>query len=243
MRLYGLLGKTLKHSFSKAYFADKFKKLNIEDCRYENFELASIHELPELLKNNPDIIGLNVTIPYKEEVLQFLHEKNDIVSEIGACNCIKIVDGKLIGYNTDVIGFRQSLKKYLEPHHKKALVLGTGGAAKAVQYALRTLNIDYRMVSRTKTATAMAYEELDENILRNYQIIINTSPIGMFPNETDTPPIPYGLITSKHLLFDLIYNPEKTLFLKKGEVQGAKIANGSEMLLLQAEESWRIWNN
>jgi shikimate dehydrogenase len=243
MKCYGLLGKTLKHSFSKAYFAKKFNELNIKDCQYENFELASINELPQLLKDNPAIKGLNVTIPYKEEVITFLDEKNNIVEEIGACNCIKISDGKLVGYNTDVIGFRQSFEKYLEPHHKKALVLGTGGAAKAVQYALRTLGIDYCLVTRTKTASKMAYEDLHEAIFKDHQIIINTSPIGMFPNMDEAPPIPYEFISPEHLLFDLIYNPEKTLFLKKGEERGAKIANGSEMLMLQAEESWRIWNS
>ena len=243
MKLYGLLGKTLKHSFSKTYFAHKFHALNIEDCKYENFELSSINELPQLLIENPSVKGLNVTIPYKEEVLPFLDEQNTIVKEIGACNCIKIVGGKLIGYNTDVTGFKQSLEKYLEPHHKYALVLGTGGAAKAVKYALKTMGIEYRAVSRAKTGDAITYNELDETLLKQHQLIINTSPVGMFPNVDKAPPIPYHFINSNHLLFDLIYNPEKTLFLKKGEEKGAKIANGSEMLILQAEESWRIWNS
>jgi shikimate dehydrogenase len=242
MKWYGLLGKTLKHSFSKAYFANKFHQLHIVDCRYENFELASIDELPQLLKDHPSILGLNVTIPYKEEVLPFLAEKNDIVKEVGACNCIKISDGKLIGYNTDVTGFEQSLQKYLEPHHKQALILGTGGAAKAVQYALKRMGISYQLVSRTKTETAIAYDEL-ETVFKHHQLIINTSPIGMFPKVDEAPAIPYQYITPGHLLFDLIYNPEKTLFLKKGEERGAKIANGAEMLVLQAEESWRIWNS
>ena len=243
MKWYGLLGKTLKHSFSKAYFTNKFHALGITDCYYENFELATINELPQLLKNNPSIHGLNVTIPYKEEVLSFLDEENDIVKEVKACNCIKISDGKLLGYNTDVIGFRQSLEKDLEAHHTKALILGTGGAAKAVQYALKTLGISFRNVSRNKSETSITYDELDGEILNSHHLIINTSPLGMFPKIDEAPPVTYNFITSKHLLFDLIYNPEETVFLKKGKERGAKIINGSQMLILQAEESWRIWNS
>ena len=243
MRLYGLLGRTLKHSFSKAYFAEKFAKLNITDCRYENFELASIIELPALLENNPSIKGLNVTIPYKEDVIQFLHEKNEVVEKINACNCINIVNGKLIGYNTDVFGFEQSLKPFLKPHHTKALILGTGGAAKAVQYTLKKLGISFQIVSRSKKDVTITYDELNELILQDHTLIINTSPLGMYPKMDEAPPIPYDFLTPQHLLFDLIYNPEKTLFLEKGEEQGSQIANGKEMLLLQAEESWRIWNS
>ena len=243
MKWYGLLGKTLKHSFSKAYFTDKFNALGITDCKYENFELASIDELPELLRDNPSIKGLNVTIPYKEDVLPFLDEKNDIVKEVNACNCIKISDGKLSGYNTDVTGFQQSLEQVLEPQHTHALILGTGGSSKAVRYALKVLGIRYQNVSRTKSTTFITYDELNEEILNSHQLIINTSPIGMFPNVEETPSIPFELITPKHLLFDLIYNPAKTLFLKKGEERGAKISNGAEMLILQAEESWKIWNS
>src|SRR5688500_5038519 len=243
MKWYGLLGKTLKHSFSKAYFANKFSLEHILDCRYENFELASINELPELLSSNPDIQGLNVTIPYKEEVLPFLAYKNEIVKEINACNCIKISEGKLSGYNTDVIGFQQSLEKLLKSHHKSALILGTGGSAKAVRYALKTLGINYYNVSRTKTTSTQTYEELDAKIMNSHQHVINTSPIGMYPNIQEAPAIPYQYVTPGHLLFDLTYNPEKTLFLKKGEEKGAAISNGSAMLILQAEESWRIWNS
>ena len=243
MKWYGLLGKTLKHSFSKAYFTDKFNELGITDCKYENFELASIDELPELLRDNPSIKGLNVTIPYKEDVLPFLNEKNDIVKEVNACNCIKISEGKLSGYNTDVVGFQQSLEQVLESHHTHALILGTGGSSKAVQYALKILGIRYQNVSRTKSTMSITYDELNEEILSSHQLIINTSPIGMFPNVEKTPPIPFEFVSPKHLLFDLIYNPAKTLFLKKGEEKGAKIANGMEMLVLQAEESWKIWNS
>jgi len=243
MKWYGLLGKTLKHSFSKAYFSKKFSSENIDDCRYENFELASINELPELLNGNPDIQGLNVTIPYKEEILPFLDYENDIVKEINACNCIKISGGKLSGYNTDVIGFQQSLEKLLKSHHKSALIIGTGGSAKAVRYALNTLGVAYQNVSRTKTSSTITYEELDEESVKSHLLIVNTSPVGMYPKIEEAPAIPFQFVTPEHLLFDLTYNPEKTLFLKKGEEKGATISNGSEMLILQAEESWRIWNS
>jgi shikimate dehydrogenase len=243
MKWYGLLGKTLKHSFSKAYFTSKFHTLGITDCYYENFELATINGLPQLLRDNPSIHGLNVTIPYKEEVLFFLDEQNDIVKEIKACNCIKILDGKLSGYNTDIIGFKKSLEKDLKPHHTKALILGTGGAAKAVKYALKTLGIHFSNVSRNRSETSITYEELDETILNTHHLIINTTPLGMFPKINEAPPIPYHLVNAKHLFFDLIYNPEETIFLKKAKEHGAKIINGSQMLILQAEESWRIWNS
>jgi shikimate dehydrogenase len=243
MKLYGLLGKTLKHSFSKTYFTNKFTALGIDDCQYENYELGSIEELPELLMKNPAIKGLNVTIPYKQDVLSFLNEKNDIVQQVGACNTIKISEGKLSGFNTDVVGFMQSLKKLLEPHHTNALILGTGGSSKAVEYSLKELGLNYQNVSRKESSSAISYESLDKNILATHQVVINTTPLGMFPNINEAPPIPYEFLTPDHLLFDLIYNPEKTIFLQRGEERGAKIANGLEMLLLQAEESWRIWNS
>ena len=243
MRVFGLLGKTLKHSFSKAYFTTKFEKQNISNCSYENFELESIIELPHLLRNNPFLAGLNVTIPYKEEVIPFLHSYDEIVGEIKACNCIKIVDGELRGFNTDVIGFQQSLEKHLQPHHNKALVLGTGGAAKAVLCALQRLRINYTEVSRSQKPNTLTYDQLKKEHLQQHTMIINTTPAGMYPNTNDAPSVPYDFVTSRHLLFDLIYNPEKTLFLKKGEEKGATIINGAEMLLLQAEESWRIWNS
>lgn len=243
MKWYGLLGKTLKHSFSKAYFTDKFQALSITDCRYENFELDSISRLPQLLRDNPFIAGLNVTIPYKEDVIPFLDEQNEIVEEIQACNCIKITAGRLSGFNTDVIGFQQSLRNFLKPQHTHALVLGTGGAAKAVNYSLKKSGIEILNVSRVKNKTAISYDDLDSSIISTHKLIINTTPLGMFPKIDEAPPIPYEYITAGHLFFDLIYNPQKTLFLKKGEERGAQIANGSEMLVLQAEESWRIWNS
>jgi shikimate dehydrogenase len=185
---------------------------------------------------------LNVTIPYKEQVLTFLNERSVVVQEIEACNCIKIINGKLHGFNTDVIGFKNSLQPKLKPHHKKALILGTGGAAKAVKYALKELEIEYLLVSRRKEFGDLGYEDVDDEILKQYTLIINTTPLGMFPNMNDDPPIPYEFLTPQHFLFDLVYNPEKTKFLQHGEKQGAQIANGHEMLILQAEESWRIWN-
>jgi shikimate dehydrogenase len=243
MKLYGLIGRPLKHSFSKKYFTQKFQDEGIQDCVYENFELDTIEHLSTILKVHADLRGLNVTIPYKKEVLSFLYYKNEIVEAVGACNCIKIENGKLYGYNTDVIGFQKSLQTFLKPHHTKALVLGTGGSSGAVQYALTQLGIEYILVSRQTGANTITYSELDKTILKIHNVVINTTPVGMFPNMDAAPDVPYQYITSQHLLFDLIYNPEKTLFLQKGEEQGATIANGYEMLLLQAEESWRIWNS
>lgn len=242
MKRFGLIGKTLKHSFSKTFFERKFREQGISDCSYENFELQSIQDFPKLL-NNPDLKGLNVTIPYKEEVLQFLNSKNEIVEEVGACNCIKLNNGELHGFNTDAVAFKNSLQKYLKPHHKCALVLGTGGASKAVRYALKQLNIDYLLVSRHKQQNQLGYEDVGENTIRQHQIIINTTPLGMYPNVDEDPPIPYNAITSQHLLYDLTYNPPKTKFLQQGEGRGAQINNGYEMLVAQAEESWRIWNS
>jgi shikimate dehydrogenase len=242
MRRFGLIGKTLKHSFSKNYFTQKFKDNQTRDCIYDIFELQSIDELPDLIATHPDLKGLNVTIPYKEQVLTFLNERSVVVQEIEACNCIKIINGKLHGFNTDVIGFKNSLQPKLKPHHKKALILGTGGAAKAVKYALKELEIEYLLVSRRKEFGDLGYEDVDDEILKQYTLIINTTPLGMFPNMNDDPPIPYEFLTPQHFLFDLVYNPEKTKFLQHGEKQGAQIANGHEMLILQAEESWRIWN-
>jgi len=243
MRRFGLIGKTLKHSFSKGYFTTKFQQQNIGNCHYELFELESIHQLPALIHTYPDLEGLNVTIPYKEEVTAFLEQKSEVVHEINACNCIHIKEGKLYGFNTDVIGFKTSLQPRLQSHHTKALILGSGGAAKAVTYALNEMKIESVVVSRRKKFNELGYEDIDDQILDQYKLIINTTPLGMYPNVNDDPPIPYEYITARHFLFDLIYNPEKTSFLQRGEKQGAQIANGREMLVIQAEESWKIWNN
>jgi shikimate dehydrogenase len=243
MSLYGLLGKTLKHSFSKSFFTEKFKNEGLLTHRYENFELEEIGLLTLLVQQHPHLKGLNVTIPYKEAVLSYLHYKNEVVAAIGACNCIKIIDGKLHGYNTDVVGFHDSLQKRLGPQHTKALVLGTGGAAKAVLYVLQQLNISAQIVSRTKKENTITYEEVTDAVIRDHLLVINTSPVGMFPHVAEAPQLPYNAITKDHFLFDLIYNPEQPLFLQYGAARGAQTCNGYEMLVGQALESWRIWNS
>jgi shikimate dehydrogenase len=243
MRKYGLIGYPLSHSFSQKYFTDKFQQEGITGCVYENFPLAGIDEFAALIQQNPDLNGLNVTIPYKEKVIPFLTAQSNVVKTIGACNCIRIENGELTGHNTDVVGFEESLRPLLQPHHKKALVLGTGGAAKAVHYVLNKLGISFYEVSRTPaTARQISYQQVDEAVIKEHEVIINTSPLGMYPKVDECPPLPYQALTSKHYLFDLVYNPAKTLFLQKGEEQGAAIKNGHDMLIIQAEESWRIWN-
>lgn len=243
MRKYGLIGYPLSHSFSQKYFTDKFQREEITGCVYENFPLATIDEFAPLLQQQPDLHGLNVTIPYKEKVIPFLTAQSEVVQAIGACNCISIENGRLTGHNTDVVGFEQSLRPLLQPHHTKALVLGTGGAAKAVNYVLNKLGIEFWEVSRTPSSVRqISYQQIDESVIRDHSLIINTSPLGMYPNIDECPPLPYQALTAKHYLFDLVYNPAKTLFLQKGEAQGAAIKNGHDMLIIQAEESWRIWN-
>jgi shikimate dehydrogenase len=242
MKLFGLVGHTLSHSFSKDYFAKKFLAENITDCKYENFELKRIEKLPQLIADHPELQGLNITIPYKESVIPYINVLDEIVDEIGACNCIHLQNNKLYGFNTDVKGFKRSIQNKLKPHHKKALVLGTGGSSKAVQFALRLLDIEHCTVSRHPKLQQIGYEEVGDQMMEDYKIIINTTPLGMFPNVDDDPPIPYEYITPDHLLYDLIYNPAKTRFLQQGEFHGAEICNGYEMLTMQAEESWKIWN-
>lgn len=243
MRLFGLIGYPLSHSFSKKFFTNKFEKEGITDCRYELFPLTTMDALQPLLQKNPELEGLNVTIPYKQQVLPFLDESH-LPQGLDACNCINIIGGKLAGYNTDVTGFELSLSPHLRTWHQKALVLGSGGAAAAVVYVLQKLGIDYTIVSRKKQGDAtMAYSAVTKATLAGHQLIINTTPLGMEPETNTCPAIPYRYITEKHLLYDLVYNPAKTLFLQKGEERGATTRNGEEMLLLQAEESWRIWNS
>lgn len=242
MKLYGLIGRPLKHSFSAAYFNNKFATEGIAESRYQNFELESIDQLPKLLQQQPELVGLNVTIPYKKEVLSYLNETDAAVEQIGACNCIKIKEGKLHGFNTDYIGFTHSLQQHLGPHHKHALVLGTGGSSVAVQYALRQLDIAYKLVSRQKGPQTLSYEEVNDAVVKEHLLIINTTPLGMFPAVDAAPALPYHSLTRQHLLFDLVYNPEKTLFLQKGEERGAAICNGHQMLVLQAEAAWKVWN-
>ena len=242
MRQFGLIGYPLSHSFSKKYFSEKFLREDIADANYELYPIERIDIFPSLVASLPDLVGINVTIPYKEQVIPYLDALSDVVAETGACNCIHRIDGKLVGYNTDVIGFEKSLLKKLNASHQHALVLGTGGAAKAVHYVLRKLGISYKEVSRKNSNGCIAYEQLDTEIIKSHTLIINTTPLGMHPLVDDAPEIPYESLTSAHYLFDLVYNPAKTLFLAKGEACGAAIENGADMLVDQAEASWDIWN-
>lgn len=243
MRLYGLIGYPLTHSFSKKYFTEKFEKEGLSDCRFENFPVASASEIRNLVQQHPELQGLSVTIPHKETILPYLDETDELVRKIKACNSIKIAAGRLIGYNTDVIGFEKSLTPLLQPHHKKALILGAGGASKAVAFVLKKKNISFRFVSRKPSAKNLSFEQVTAEMLAGVQLLVNTTPLGTYPNVIEAPTIPYQALNSSHLLFDLVYNPEKTLFLKKGEEQGAAIKNGFDMLQIQAEESWKIWNS
>ena len=245
-KVYGLIGYPLSHSFSKNYFTEKFEKENIPDCEYNLYPIEDINELAQLIKNTPSLLGLNVTIPYKESIIPFLDTLDETAKKVGAVNCIKIKDQKLIGYNTDVFGFKQSIKPFLESHHERALILGTGGASKAVHYVLKEIGIDCYFVTRNKQQTTnthfFEYKELNEYIINSFKLIINTSPVGMYPNINEAPEIPYQFITPSHLLYDLIYNPAETAFLKHGKQQGASTLNGLSMLHQQAEEAWKIWN-
>ncbi len=244
MKKLGLLGKNISYSFSRSYFKEKFEKEEITDTSYENFDIESIDLFSDLVKNTKGLEGMNVTIPYKEEVMPFLDDINEQAAEIGAVNTIKVTkDGKLIGYNTDCYGFKESIKPLLKPHHKKALILGTGGASKAVAYSLKNLGIEFKYVSRRMSkGIGFTYDTLDEKDIENHTIIINCTPLGTFPNIENYPDIPYSSITDKHILFDLIYNPEETKFLNFGKQKGATLINGLKMLQLQAEKAWSIWN-
>ena len=241
---YGLIGYPLSHSFSPAYFTEKFLRAGLTDYSYEAYPIASIKQLTDLLQQHKDLQGLNVTIPYKKSVIPFLHAKTEAVTKMSACNCIKIKDGQLTGYNTDVTGFEKSLFPLLSATHKKALILGTGGAAAAVEFVLEKLGIEFLFVSRKQSESnqVIEYKNISEDILSDYTLIINTTPLGMYPEVDNCPDLPYKFIKPNHYLFDLVYNPAETLFLKKGAEQGAAIKNGSDMLIIQAEESWRIWN-
>jgi shikimate dehydrogenase len=244
MQLFGLIGHPLGHSFSKKYFTEKFAREGI-DAAYELFDMDNISLLPEVLKDER-LVGLNVTIPYKEQVIPYLDALDERAAEVGAVNVIRIVrDGDhvlLTGSNSDVVGFRESICPLLKPHHKKALILGTGGASKAVAYGLKELGIASKLVSRTQHKEAFTYGQLDKAILETYTVIVNASPVGTFPHTDEAPAIPYEFLTADHLLFDLVYNPPITRFLALGQEQGAAIKNGLEMLEGQAIEAWRIWN-
>lgn len=242
---FGIVGKNIAYSFSKKYFTEKFQKLNLSNCQYINFDIPEIEEFPFLLYHKKDEFkGLNVTIPYKESVIKYLDEIDVIAKKIGAVNTIKITeDERLVGYNTDTVGFVNSLKPLLQKHHNKALVLGTGGASKAIQYSLNQLNISYKTVSRKTSESTILYQDITKNLLDEYLIIINCTPLGTFPDIEEAPQIPYQFLTAKHLLYDLIYNPTETKFLKEGKKLGSVIKNGFEMLEIQAEKSWEIWNS
>lgn len=244
MKVYGLIGYPLGHSFSQKYFTEKFLQSGISDCRYDLFPLETINRLPALLQHTPGICGLNITIPHKQNVIPFLDDTTHLPKGLSACNCIKITEGKMVGFNTDIAGFEQSLSPLLKPYHTNALVLGNGGAAEAVKFVLNKLKILYKVVSRElHSDSQLTYRNLNEKIIEEHLLIINTTPLGTFPNIEECSDIPYQYLTPQHYLFDLVYNPGKTLFLQKGEEKGASIKNGYEMLVLQAEESWKIWNS
>jgi len=242
---FGLVGKAISYSFSRGYFAEKFKNLKLENHQYVNFDLETVDPLKQVIEARKEgLKGLNVTIPYKQEVQQFLTSIDKDAEEIGAVNTIKLNDdGTVVGYNTDVYGFKTSIEPLLKNHHTKALILGTGGASKAVAYAFKKLGIDYKFVSRTGKFGGFSYEDLNSEVIQEYTVIVNCSPLGTSPQIELKPNIPYEDLSSKHLLFDLIYNPSETTFLKLGKEKGAVVKNGYEMLELQAEKSWEIWNN
>ena len=252
-RLSGLIGYPLTHSFSKKYFTEKFTREQLTDCTYENFEIVNINILPDVISNHTELIGLNVTIPYKQSVIPLLHSLSEEAKAIGAVNTIRIetVSNKKVlkGFNTDAFGFEQSLLPLLKPIHTNALIIGKGGAAHAVAYVLSKHNIEYLLVSRNKEQAiqknilnVINFEDINEKLITKYKLIINASPSGMFPNIETFPPLPYPAITKEHLVYDLVYNPEETIFLSRAKQQGAVIKNGLEMLQLQAEKAWEIWN-
>ena len=247
MNTYGLIGYPLGHSFSRKFFTEKFATEGI-DAQYLNFEIPSIEEFPEIIKNNPTLRGLNVTIPYKQQVMQYLDDISEEAKAIGAVNVVKCqlstvnCQLHLTGYNSDVIGFVESIKPLLKPHHKKALILGTGGASKAIRYGLeKKLGMKTLFVSRSAREGMITYEEVTAEVLKEYEVIVNCSPVGMYPHVDECPALPYEAMNENNLLYDLVYNPLETLFMKKGAAQGATVKNGLEMLHLQAIASWEFW--
>ncbi|MCB0451300.1 MAG: shikimate dehydrogenase [Aequorivita sp.] len=243
MSKFGLVGKNIGYSFSKKFFSEKFEKENLFHT-YENFDIPSIEVFPKIISENPNLKGLNVTIPYKEEVIKFLNKLDGTAQKIGAVNTIKISEtGKLTGFNTDFYGFQKSLEIFLPLKKKTALILGTGGASKAIAYALENLGFNFKFVGRRENSNTIKYESLNKSIIEKHLLIVNCTPLGTFPNIHEYPAIPYGFITENHLLFDLIYNPVETEFLKQGKTKGAKTTNGLRMLELQAEKAWEIWNS
>lgn len=241
MKKFGLIGKNISYSFSRKFFQEKFNQLQI-DATYENFDLQHIEELKLVLQKNKSLNGLNVTIPYKESILPFLDELSPEAQQIQAVNTIKISNNQLIGYNTDAFGFMKSLFPILEKQHTHALILGTGGASKAVANALKSMGIEYRFVSRNPQQQDLAYADLDETIIQEHQLIINCTPVGTHPKVKESPALHYQFLESSHLLYDLVYNPPITEFLAKGKIRGCSIYNGKKMLEYQAERAWQIWN-
>ena len=242
MKTYGLIGHPLTQSFSKIYFENKFTQENIDDASFHLFDLESMDELKAVLAAHPNLKGFAVTIPYKQAVIKYLDKISDEAKSIGAVNCVKVDQGILTGYNTDVVGFAASFLPMLNQARNKALVLGTGGASKAIQYVLKQNKIPFQLVSREAGKSFLTYEEVDEKIMRDHNIIINCTPLGMWPNVESFPPLPYEYANEDHIFYDLVYKPEETVFLIKGKEKGATIANGFEMLVAQAEKNWEIWN-
>ncbi|BAV04137.1 shikimate dehydrogenase [Filimonas lacunae] len=242
MRTFGILGYPLTHSFSQGYFREKFEKEGIADAEFQLFSYPEIASVRDILATEKNLEGFCITIPHKKSILSFLHETSEVVQDMGACNCVRIKEGKLIGYNTDVVGFEQSFAPLLQPHHQQGLILGTGGAAAAVEYILKKRGIAYKFVSRTKTVDNLTYDELSPEVMEAYTVVVNCTPLGTYPNIEQYPDIPYALLTDRHYLYDLVYNPPLTQFLAKGQQQGAAVKNGHDMLLIQAEENWKIWN-
>lgn len=245
MKIFGLLGQSLSHSFSKTYFEEKFTKENLVNCKYFNFEIDKIEAFTTLIKEQQQLIGLNVTVPYKEAVIPYLDQLHEDAAAIGAVNTIKLnKNQRLVGYNTDVIGFRESIKPFLATPHSRALIFGTGGSSKAIAYALDKLSIPYYFVSRTpKEEKEISYQDLSEASIRSFKLLINCTPVGMFPNIDEVLPIAFEGIGADHLVYDLIYNPKQTQLLTAAKDRGALIVNGLSMLHLQAEASWKIWNS
>jgi len=247
MRKFGLIGYPLGHSFSKKYFTDKFSREHLDDCSYDNYPLTDIGQLPELTVSESSLIGLNVTIPYKTEILKYLDEIDPESDQVGAVNVIKIKRSgttiKLAGFNSDIFGIRDTLAPFVSDRLKNALVLGTGGSSKAVCYILSSINVNYTLVSRSPRPGCIMYSDIVPGLLGNTQLIINTTPLGMYPDVNSKPDLNYDLLNNSHILFDLVYNPEITMFLKIGQERGCKIINGMKMLISQAEKSWKIWND
>lgn len=240
--VFGLIGYPLGHSFSRKFFTEKFQQEGI-DAEYLNFEIPDANQLLDIVNQNPQLRGLNCTIPHKQAIIPLLHELSPEAKEIGAVNVIKINNGKLTGYNSDIIGFMDSIRPLLKPHHRKALVLGTGGASKAICVGLRKLGIEWKYVSRRPVDGQFTYEDITPEVLQEYTVIVNCSPVGMFPHVDESPSLPYSFMTSRHLLYDLVYNPLETQFMQRGAQYGATVKNGLEMLHLQALASWDFWNN